>query len=240
MCAAASLVLTRSPLTARDGWAFSPSRAFATSSRSQLSEGREPAGGGGTRLSHRAGQGQERSWSRAVVRHEQWRRQAGGSRRPRPGAAHHRRGSALAVKAAIEGLAIKRSALAKERVALIEEREALLYKAARSHAVADGLIATSSKALSGSTQATSNAAPQAVNKALADVAETTTQTPAFARLKRSVNVTCAPEPQRTSADLLRRCRTRGLIERGLFNAKAQRDDRPCARRGTKRRASNSI
>jgi hypothetical protein len=81
----------------------------------------------------------------------------------------------LAVKAAIEGLAIERAAFAKERVALTEEREALFDKAERLRGVAEGLIATSSKALAASTQATSNAATAAVNKALANVAETTTQ-----------------------------------------------------------------
>jgi hypothetical protein len=81
----------------------------------------------------------------------------------------------LAVKAAIEGLAIERAAFAKERVALREEREALFDKAEKRRAVADGLIAVSGKALAASTQATSSAATAAVNKALANVAETTTQ-----------------------------------------------------------------
>ena len=79
----------------------------------------------------------------------------------------------LAVKAAIDGLAIERAAFAKERVALTEEREALFDKAEKLRGVADGLIAVFSKALTASTQATSSAATQAVNKALANVAETT-------------------------------------------------------------------
>ncbi len=81
----------------------------------------------------------------------------------------------LAVKAAIDGLAIERAAFAKERVALTEEREALFDKAEKLRGVADGFIAVFNKALAASAQATSNAATQAVNKALANVAETTTQ-----------------------------------------------------------------
>jgi len=81
----------------------------------------------------------------------------------------------LAVKAAIEGLAIERAAFAKERVALTAEREALFDKAERLRSVADRFVQVFNSALAESATTTSKAATRAVNEALANVAETTTQ-----------------------------------------------------------------